>query len=121
MEVYKMLFREDLTIQASKLIDTPANRVSVLGSDMRFVEPYRQDLFCMLLTDEFVEYHTELDNYFVTNMLAYIMGDKDIDATWDAYVEEYLNMGGEEERQSQLAMRTTPALARITRLLSNPL
>lgn len=102
MEVYKMLFREDLTIQASKLIDTPANRVAVLGSDMRFIEPYRQDLFCMLLTDEFVEYHTELDNYFVTNMLAYIMGDKDIDATWDAYVEEYLNMGGEEERQSQL-------------------
>ena len=51
----------------------------------------------MFLTDEFVEYHTELDNYFVTNMLAYIMGDKDIDATWDAYVEEYLNMGGEEE------------------------
>lgn len=81
-----------MSIQASALVDTPANRAAILGSDMRFTEPYRQDLFCMFLTDEFVEYHTELDNYFVTNMLAYIMGDKDIDATWDAYVEEYLNM-----------------------------
>ena len=51
MEVYKMLFRDDLSIQASALVDTPANRAAILGSDMRFTEPYRQDLFCMFLTD----------------------------------------------------------------------
>ena len=30
------------------------------------------------------------------------MGEKDIDAEWDNYVETYLSMGGEEIRQSQL-------------------
>ena len=103
MEVYKMLYHEDWQAQANLLLDTPASRLHSAGSDMRYLEPVREDIFCMYLTDAYVEYHSELDTYFTTNMLAFIMGEKDLETGWDAYVEEYLSMGGEEERQSQLA------------------
>ena len=103
MEVYKILFHEDLNAQTFKLAGTYEYDLLAASSDMRYTEPYREDLFCMFLTDEYVEYHAELDNYFTQNMLAFILGDKDIDAEWDSYVNEYLNMGGEIERQAQLA------------------
>ncbi|MBQ8093805.1 MAG: extracellular solute-binding protein [Clostridia bacterium] len=103
MEVYKMLFHENIQEQTNALTDTPYSRIRVAGSNMRFTEPTREDIFCMYLTDEYVEYHADLDNYFNTNMLAFIMGEKNLDSDWDAYVQEYLNMGGEEERESQLA------------------
>ena len=102
MEVYKMLYHEDWQAQAHELEETVANIQYVSGSDMRYVSPIHEDLFCMFVTDATIEYKSELDTYFNTNMLAFIMGEKDIDADWDAYVEEYLSMGGEEERQSQL-------------------
>lgn len=65
-------------------------------------EPVISNLFTMLLTDEYTEYNTELINIFNTNMLAFIIGEKDIETKWDAYVAEYLNAGGEEVRQSLL-------------------
>lgn len=102
MEVYKMLYHEDWQAQAERLVDSPENTQYNSGSDMRYVSPVHEDLFCMFVTDATIEYKSELDTYFTTNMIAFIMGEKDIDADWDAYVAEYLSMGGEEERQSQL-------------------
>lgn len=102
MEVYRILYHEDLNAQTFRLAGTDQYDLLADSSDMRYTEPYREDLFCMLLTDEYVEHHTELDDYFVQNMLAFIMGEKDIDAEWDNYVNEYLSMGGDIERQSQL-------------------
>ena len=103
MEVYKMLFHEDWQAQANALVDTPASKLHTAGSDMRYVEPAREDVFCMFLTDEYIENNAELKTFFKTNMLAFIMGEKDIETDWDAYVKEYLSMGGEATRQSQLA------------------
>ncbi len=103
MEVYKMLFHEDWQAQANALVDTPASKLRTAGSDMRYVEPAREDVFCMFLTDEYIENNAELKTFFKTNMLAFIMGEKDIETDWDAYVKEYLSMGGEATRQSQLA------------------
>lgn len=102
MEVYKMLYHEDWQAQENALRDTIESKLYNIGSDMRYEEPVREDIFCMYLTDAYVEYHAELDTFFSTNMLAFIMGEKDLDTEWDAYVAEYLSMGGEEERQSQL-------------------
>ena len=102
MEVYKILFHEDLSAQTFRLADTDEYNLLADSSDMRYTEPYREDLFSMFLTDEYVENHTELDDYFTQNMLAFIMGEKDLDTEWDAYVSEYLGLGGEVERQSQL-------------------
>ncbi len=102
MEVYKMLYHEDWQAQTNRLSNRPEGALYTKGSQMRYDEPVREDIFCMFLTDATVEYGAELNTYFTTNMLAFIMGEKDIDAEWDAYVAEYLNMGGEEERQSQL-------------------
>ena len=53
---------------------------------MRYEEPAREDLFCLILTDEYNDYHAELTTFFSTNMLAFIMGEQDIEADWDAYV-----------------------------------
>lgn len=103
MEVYKILYHEDLNAQTFKLAGTSEYDLLAASSDMRFEEPVREDLLCMMLTDEYVDYNAELDNYFVENMLAFIMGEKDIDTEWDAYVSEYLSMGGEIEREAQLA------------------
>lgn len=103
MEVYKMLYHEDWQAQANYLLDTKGAAAHISGSDMRYVEPVREDLFCMFLTDEFVENNADLKSFFQTSMLAFIMGEKDIESEWDAYVAEYLNMGGEAVRQSQLA------------------
>lgn len=102
MEAYKILYHEKLNTQPYKLAGTYEYDLLAASSDMRYTEPYREDLFCMFLTDEYVDYHSELDSYFVENMLAFILGEKSIDTEWDAYVNEYLNMGGEAERQAQL-------------------
>lgn len=102
MEVYKILFHEDLNAQTFRLAGTDEYNLLADSSDMRYTEPYREDIFSMFLTDEYVENHTELDDYFTQNMLAFIMGEKDLDTEWDAYVSEYLSLGGEVERQSQL-------------------
>ena len=104
-EVYKMLFHEDWQAQANELIadSDPRKAITIAGSDMRYEEPVREDLFSLILTDEYNTYHSELTTFFSTNMLAFIMGEQDIEADWDAYVAEYLSMGGEEVRQSQLA------------------
>ncbi len=102
MEAYKILCHENLNTQPFKLAGTYEYDLLAASSDMRYKEPYREDLFCMFLTDEYVENHTELDNYFVQNMLAFILGEKSLETEWDAYVSEYLNMGGEIERQAQL-------------------
>ena len=56
----------------------------------------------MFKTEAYTELFGEVDTYFRTSELAFIMGEKDIDAEWDNYVETYLSMGGEEIRQSQL-------------------
>ncbi len=105
MEVYKMLYHEDWQAQEYELIDDSEVRKHVIvdGSNMRYEEPVREDLFCMILTDAYNDYHAELTTFFSTNMLAFIMGEQDIETDWDAYVSEYLSMGGEEVRQSQLA------------------
>ncbi len=104
-EVYKMLFHEDWQAQANELIadSDPRKAITIAGSDMRYEEPVREDLFSLILTDEYNTYHSELTTFFSTNMLAFIMGEQDIETDWDAYVSEYLSMGGEEVRQSQLA------------------
>lgn len=102
MEVYKMLFHEDWQAQTNLLIDSPGHRMYNLGSDMRYDEPVRENVLAMMLTPEFIQYRTELDTYFKTSMLAFIMGEKDLDTHWDAYVQEYLSMGGEVVRQSKL-------------------
>lgn len=65
-------------------------------------EPFYSNLFSLLLTDEYVEYNAELTAIFNTNMLAFIMGEKNLDSDWDAYVKEYLSNGGETVRQSLL-------------------
>lgn len=103
MELYKILYHEALNAQPFTLAGTYEYDLLAASSDMRFTEPCREDLFCLILTDEYVENHAELDSYFSQNMLAFIMGEKDIDTEWDAYVSEYLSMGGETERQAQLA------------------
>lgn len=102
MEVYKLLYNERWQAQSDALYEGKVGQLWWEGGEMRYNEPVREDLFCMFLTDEFIKYHSELDTYFTTNMLAFIMGEKDLDADWDSYVSEYLSMGGEAERQSQL-------------------
>lgn len=103
MEVYKMLYRENWQIQSNMLVDDVINRIRILGSDMRFNEPTRENIFAMMVTPEYLENKAELETYFITNMIAFIMGEKSLDTDWDAYVEEYLSMGGEVARQAQLA------------------
>ncbi|MFR9256497.1 MAG: hypothetical protein ACLVJ6_13905 [Merdibacter sp.] len=100
-----MLFHEDWQAQAKELIadSDPRKAITIAGSDMRYEEPVREDLFSLILTDEYNTYHSELTTFFSTNMLAFIMGEQDIETDWDTYVSEYLSMGGEEVRQSQLA------------------
>ncbi len=94
-----------LELNALKLrgIDTPETALNYKANVMCIEqEPVISNLFTMLLTDEYTEYNAELTNIFRTNMLAFIMGEKDIETEWDAYVAEYLNAGGEEVRQSLL-------------------
>lgn len=102
MEVYKMLYHEDWQAQANLLLDTPGSRMHTLGSDMRYQEPVRENLFAMILTPEYLQYKAELETFFKTSMLAFIMGEKNLDTDWDHYVAEYLSMGGEAARQAQL-------------------
>lgn len=104
MEVYKLLGREKVQAQVHELSDDVANRMYVKGSNVRWMAPSRNDEFGLFATAETIEYKSELDTYFNTNMLAFIMGEKDIEADWDAYVAEYLSMGGDVTRQSQLEL-----------------
>ena len=102
MEVYKLLYQERWQGQSDALYSGPEGKLWYGGGELRYQEPVREDVFCMFLTDEYIKYHAELDSYFKTSMIAFIMGEKDIENDWDAYVAEYMNMGGDIERQSQL-------------------
>ena len=42
--------------------------------------------------------------YFEESSIRFIMGEQDIDTEWEKYKAEYLAMGGEAVRQSQLKM-----------------
>ena len=74
-----------------------------IGSEMRFIEPTREDVFALFNTDEYLEVRSDINAYFEQNMLAFIMGEKDIEADWDAYVQGYLSLAG-TARQSRLAV-----------------
>ena len=102
MQVYKLFNHAGWEAQGDGLIPAAHGQMWKAGSEMRFIEPTKQDVFCMFKTDEYTELYSEVNTYFKTSMLAFIMGEKDIDAEWDNYVQTYLSMGGEEIRQSQL-------------------
>lgn len=102
MEVYKMLYHEDINAQTFELGDDIHLQMLAKGSQMRYEEPVHEDIFGLINTEELVSYSPELNTYFTENMLAFIMGEKDIDTQWDSYVDTYLSMGGEEVRQSLL-------------------
>ncbi len=102
MEVYKMLFHEDVNQQTHALDNQIHSKMFLKGSGMRYDEPVRENVFGLISTNELISYGTELDTYFVENMLAFIMGEKDIDENWDQYTSTYLTMGGETVRQSLL-------------------
>lgn len=102
MEVYKMLYNEQQQAKAFEVSPTYPTSPLIAGSDMRFIEPVRENVFAYVRSAEYAEYKTELSTYFSQNMIRFIMGDRDIDAEWDAYVAEYLSMGGEVVRQSLL-------------------
>lgn len=102
MQVYKLFNHAGWEAQGDGLIDAPHGQMWKAGSAMRFEENVKPNVFVMFKTEEYTELFGEVDTYFRTSMLAFIMGEKDIDAEWDNYVETYLSMGGEEIRQSQL-------------------
>ncbi len=102
MEVYKMLYNERLQNKHYIYSDVNYNQMYAKGSEMRWQEPVREDIFALFLTDEYVAVQGELTTYFEQNMLAFILGEKDLDTDWDAYVQGYLDLGGEEARQSRL-------------------
>lgn len=102
MQVYKLFNHAGWEAQGDGLIEAPHGQMWKAGSAMRFEEPVKADVFCMFKTDAYTELFSEVDTYFRTSELAFIMGEKDIDAEWDNYVQTYLSMGGEEIRQSQL-------------------
>ena len=102
MQVYKLFNHAGWEAQGDGLIEAPHGQMWKAGSAMRFEEPVKADVFCMFKTEAYTELFGEVDTYFRTSELAFIMGEKDIDAEWDNYVETYLSMGGEEIRQSQL-------------------
>ena len=102
MEVYKMLYNPLVQNQHYAYSDSPDNVLYDIGSSIRFETPVRQDIFGTIQTEEYIATKADLKTYQEINRLAFIMGEKDIETDWDAYVAEYLSMGGEESRQSRL-------------------
>ena len=103
MEVYKMLYNEKLQNMHYGYDDAVYNKMYAIGSEMLFIEPTREDVFALFNTDEYLEVRSDINAYFEQNMLAFIMGEKDIEADWDAYVQGYLSLAG-TARQSRLAV-----------------
>lgn len=100
MECYKFLFHEALQATAYEISDNEDQQQRVLGSNMRFIEPTYDNLFYYVRSDEYTAKSAELKTYFVSSMISFVTGDWDLDKDWDNYVKTYLNMGGEEVRQS---------------------
>lgn len=102
MQVYKLFNHAGWEAQGDGLIEAPHGQMWKAGSAMRFEENVKPNVFAMFRTEEYTELFGEVDTYFRTSMLAFVMGEKDIDAEWDNYVQTYLTMGGDAIRQSQL-------------------
>lgn len=104
MEVYKLLFQEPWQRYADSFNDSPANRMYTLSTEVETASTSRENLFAFCLTDEYLENIAELKKYFEESSIRFIMGEQDIDTEWEKYKAEYLAMGGEAVRQSQLKM-----------------
>ena len=102
MEVYKMLFNEKLQNMHYAFDDAIYNQMYALGSEMRYIEPTREDVFALFNTEEYLSVRSDINAHFEQNMLAFIMGEKDIEADWETYVQDYLSLA-ETARQSRLA------------------
>ena len=102
MQVYKLFNHAGWEAQGDGLIQAPHGQMWKAASAIRYEENVKPNVFCMFKTEEYNDLFGEVDKYFRTSMLAFVMGEKDIDAEWDNYVKTYLSMGGEAIRQSQL-------------------
>ena len=75
-----------------------------LATEVEIASKSRENLFTFCLTDEYLENIAEMKKYFEESSIRFIMGEQDIDTEWEKYKSEYLAMGGETVRQSQLKM-----------------
>lgn len=109
VEMYKLLYHE--LEQAGAIYPlsyantgSEKDRLLLAGDNARKTNNCYKNLFAYLHCDEYSEYATTLTDYFHQSMIAFIKGEKDIDADWDEYVSTYLSMGGEEVRTALLAL-----------------
>lgn len=102
MELYKFLYNEPIQREVDSMGTEISSKMYGDATVVQANSTSRADIFAFTRTDEYMEYHTELEKYFEENSIRFIMGEKDIDTEWDQYKSEYLSMGGEEVRQSML-------------------
>lgn len=102
MQVYKILYNDPLQRYTDTFNTTVGGKLRVLGSEVQLATPSTKNIFAYTLTDEYLEYNTELEKYYQESAIRFIMGEWDIETKWDSYVSDYLNMGGETVRQSML-------------------
>ncbi len=101
MQVYKLFNHAGWEAQGDGLIEAAHGQMWKAASAMRFEENVKPNAFSMLTVEE-DELASDVNVYFKTQQLAFVMGEKDIDAEWDNYVQTYLSMGGDEIRQAKL-------------------
>lgn len=103
MQFYKILGNNPIQNQ-SKLIMDDSKRNLIAKEQVKRVHtaPLIKNEFVGLTTEEYVALSSETEKYFTDYTIKFITGEKSIDDEWDAYVQGYLDVGGEEIRQSLL-------------------
>jgi len=102
MEIYKILGNNPIQNEITLLKKTAATEVQRGQIDYVSNATYYPDVFFGITTEESLKYASEATKYYTDATIRFITGEKDIDAEWDAYVEGYLENGGEVVRQSKL-------------------
>ena len=102
MQVYRFFYNIPVENEARALSDTPAQKLYLESVGVYSTCATYPNLFMGLTSEAFVQYNSELTSYIKEWGIKFILGEASLEADWDNYVKTYLNMGGDEVRQSLL-------------------
>ena len=102
MQVYRFFYNIPVENSARGLMDSFSNRLYNQSIAVYTNIAVYPDLFLGLTSDAYVQYFSDLDTFVKESGIKFITGESSLDTDWDAYVNTYLSMGGEELRTSLL-------------------
>jgi len=100
MEVYSIFSRMDIYTELLQG-DTWVQQASVIGFNQAVSNPLIENAFLGIITEEFQTLMPDITRYVDEMRIRFILGDESFDA-WDAYVAEFVRLGGVKVAESLL-------------------